>query len=62
MNFLNICENGMCQYHKPVPESLDDISQNVLGYYENGERAPGIATIKLLCEGLGCTASELMGF
>lgn len=151
MNFLNICENSMCQYHKPVPESLDDnsqivrvsngvsykevqrffykincryggfylceschaainlvmrieavsqhtndtihptprniafdrrlaharkakgltisqladrtnISQNVLGYYENGERAPGITTIKLLCEGLGCTASELMGF
>lgn len=30
-------------------------------YYESGEWSPGLATIRALCKGLECTASELLG-
>ena len=33
----------------------------VLSHYENGTRAPGLANIKALCKGLGCTATDLLG-
>lgn len=38
-----------------------DIPPAVISFYETGERAPGLAAIKALCAGLGCTATELLG-
>jgi len=30
--------------------------------YECGQRAPTLHSIKLLCDGIGCTSTELLGF
>lgn len=38
-----------------------DLDSTVICHYESGDRAPGLAAIKSLCKGLGCSASELIG-
>ena len=38
-----------------------ELDSTVICHYESGDRAPGLAAIKSLCKGLGCSASELLG-
>ena len=31
-------------------------------HYEEGSRAPGLSAIRMICEGLGCSATQLLGY
>lgn len=42
-------------------ESRSELSATIISHYENGTRAPGLESIKALCRGLECTATELLG-
>ena len=42
-------------------EIKSELPLMVISQYETGSRKPGLDNIKLLCKGLGCTASELLG-
>lgn len=41
---------------------LSGVDQRMISHYERGEKLPRLPSIKALCTGLGCTASELLGF
>lgn len=42
-------------------EKLSGMPAMVLSHYESGTRKPGLDSIKSLCKGLKCTATELLG-
>lgn len=42
-------------------EKLAGLPSMVLPHYENGTRKPGLDNIRMICKGLNCSASELLG-
>lgn len=41
-------------------EKLAGLPSMVLSHYENGTRKPGLDNIRMICNGLNCSASELL--
>lgn len=42
-------------------EDRADLPATLISQYENCSRQPGLQSIKALCKGLGCTATDLIG-
>lgn len=42
-------------------EKRSEFPAMLISHYETGTRAPGLANIKALIRGLGCSADELLG-
>ena len=42
-------------------EDRSGLPATIVCQYEIGSRLPGLQSIKALCKGLGCTASDLIG-
>lgn len=38
------------------------VDPTLISKYEAGERQPSLATLRSLCEALGCTATDLLGW
>lgn len=43
-------------------EVLTGISQKTLSHYEDGSYLPTISSLYKICEGLGVSSSEILGF
>jgi len=52
-------ERGLAQRELALRAGVD---QTLICKYEAGERQPSLTTLRSLCEALGCTATELLGW
>ena len=50
-------QKGMTQRELEIKS---DLAETSVSHYENGERQPGLSTIRALCKGLGCTPNDLL--